>query len=235
MTVYQYGRTKDSVTICVEGITEGARRTTVYIPYAPLNENGDRFYALDDAKLKGYINDFDTVSIDGVANGYITVTVTKEYLDYDIKCLQFKVENIETSYGDSWVILSAIFEFQYQNAKSKSEDTEIDITVKDMQEINLFGLYIKSWIAGGEAYYYPLEDVFSGDYIFAEYLNLPAQNMLTSIDYIITNGFGYANAKILQSFADDIAKNCVSGSDFAAYYFNNIASIINNLNLAIEV
>jgi hypothetical protein len=107
-----------------------------------------------------------------------------------------------------------------------------------MRRINLFGSDIDTLISGnkpedGGGSYYALTSVGSGDSIFADYLNLPAQHILNA-SIVEPDLIGESYSKVY-SCARNVANNCVSGADFKAKFFNDIADAINNFNLTCTI
>lgn len=231
LRVAQVDRTTNSITINVSGITEGSRRTSVWMPSGMLNSSSGKWYTLYDAKDNGYISDFYVVDY-ATANGDITITVSNKYLNKGYRVVDVKVENIDTAAGDKDIWLSTILDFEYENSFPKKSGSEIDITVDDMKELNLFGLYIDYWINGGDGIYHPLETAQSGDEIEAVYLWQPAKNILDTA--INCNNLG-TNYDKVWGYISGIVNKCVSGADFKALWFNDIVYAIRNFNLSYTV
>ena len=223
MTVEQVGRTTNSVTINVSGITEGDRQTWIWEP-----KTGE-WYTLQDAYQNGFIQGFDVADF-ADNNGDIKIYVSDEF---NGGVLITKVENLNTSTGNWDVLLSCVLGFEYENNSTKYAGDLIDITVRDMQIINIFGSDIDFFINDGDGTYYPLDGAESGDEIKGEYLSFPAQNIWNA---------AYNNRELLGdyyyvvwNYTSDIMDNCVSGADFKALWFNGIKYAINNFNMSITV
>lgn len=225
MTVKQVDREVNSVTINISGMTEGDRRTSVWMP-----DNGE-WFTLQEAKANGYISDFYVADLND-NNGDITVVMPYDYYK-EYKVVDIKVENVNTQSGDSWVMLNAVLKFEYENSQTKSPGNDIDITVADMKAINLFGRYINYWLNVGDGLYYSLEGVDVGDAIFADYLSRPAQNILDAA--YDNSGFLGTYYSAINRKTSNIVDNCVSGADFKASFFNNIADAINSFNLSYSI
>ena len=177
-------------------------------------------------------------------NGNITVRVSEEYYS-KFKVIGLYVKNginIDTAneviYSQT-PTLYTILDFRYENSQEKVQGAEIDITVSDMQGLNLFGLYIYAWIHPDpvddpDNYgWYSFDNVFAGDEIYAEYLRAPAKLIYETaynlMDYIDSN-YSESYESIME-----IVNNCVSGADFKAQWFNDIVEAIRNFNLSITV
>lgn len=228
MTVAQVNRSTNSVTVNVSGITEGDRQTYVWITNTILDSTDGVWYSLQKAKNYGYISDFEVTDINA-NNGDITIYIPDKYAK-EYKVWDIKVENINTSDGDFWIVLNTVLGFEYDNSFPKYAGDTIDITVNDMQQINLFGGYIDSWINSGDGIYYPLDDVFEGDSVFAEYFVTPSQNIWNTAYNNRDLLGGYYN--VVWNYTSDIVDNCVSGADFKALWFNGILYAINNFNMS---
>lgn len=227
MTVSQVGRTTNSVTINVSGITDGDRQTYVWIPVV------GEWYTIQKAKEHGFVYDFYVADYTS-NNGDITVVISSEYLEYKVVALY--VKNINTSTEDKSVQLNAILDFEYENSFPKLTGADIDITVFDMQEINDFGSFINSWIDGGDGEYYPLEGVSKGDSIYYDYLLMPSQHILNAAyNQYCEDHLSVDDYDAITNHAYDIILDCVSGSDFKAQYFNGILYAIRNFNLSVTV
>lgn len=223
MTVEQVGRTTNSVTINVSGITEGDRSTSVYIP------RKNEWYTLHDAKENGYITDFYVANlVDN--NGDITVVLNKNYNPFKLAYL--KVENIKADGSADYITLPTILAFEYEGKFPKNTGDEIDITASDMLEINLFGSDIDANMGSGEGIYFTLSDMGGrGSAIYAEYLKLPAQNILNAaLKEQYLQGYYYS---VVTTFTNYILDNCKSGADFEATFFNDIYHAINDFNLSV--
>ena len=223
MTVEQVDRTKNSVTINVSGLTGGDRQTSVYIP-----GDVDRWYTLWDAKTAGYVSNI-VVADYGNNNGDITIVMSSKYLKIGAKFVELEVANVNNGDDDHWVRLVTFLKFEYHNEATngymKYSDEDIDITVEDMREINDLARTIRMVCVDDDFLYYPLDDVASGDPILADYLKLPAQNILQSVDALGTwYSFVYDSVYY-------IVKNCKSGADFKPEFFNEMYFAINYFNL----
>jgi hypothetical protein len=234
LTVTQVGRTTNSITINVSGITQGDRQTFVWIEYSSKKYD---WFKLDVAYTKGYISDYTPKAADNPSsNGNITITFKNSYWPYKVAFI--KVANVNTTAGDKEIQIKTVFKFEYDNSSTKYSGNDIDITVADMRRINLFGSDIDTLISGnkpedGGGSYYALTSVGSGDSIFADYLNLPAQHILNA-SIVEPDLIGESYSKVY-SCARNVANNCVSGADFKAKFFNDIADAINNFNLTCTI
>ena len=227
LTVAQVGRSCNSITVRVSGITEGDRETSVYVPAA-----GERL-TLQQAKEYGFVSDFYVADL-SANNGSITIEIADRYLS--CKVIKVYVKNINTSTGDKTVLLPAVLDFEYENGFPKVTGGEIDITVLDMKEINLFGMYLDLWIGGSdETFYYTLDGVSKGDDIYYEYLALPAQNILNAA-FFAYNDYSMPsdNYDAVTVYATDIKEGCAAGADFKAQYFNDIMYAITRFNLSVS-
>lgn len=228
MTVEQVGKKTNQVTIRISGITEGDRQTHIGIPKQILNPNADEWMTLSTAQTNGYITFVTDLNAN---NGDITVTFNKKYLDLGVRRAKFKVANVNTEYGgEIWI--TTFLKFEYANTFPKVSGEDIDITVKDLREINLFSRDISVGIGGFEYGYYPLNGVSAGDSIFAEYLSAPANNLLTATDYCPYLPSAYYT--IINNYTSNIIKNCKSGAYFKADYFNEMLYAINSFNLSVS-
>ncbi len=234
MTVSQIGRTKNSVTINVSGITEGDRQTKVWIPGNFLNSTNGKWYTLQNAKSAGYISDYYVADITA-NNGDITVYMNENYLNEGFRIVAFNVENISSSGSllNSIEIFNAVLKFEYERSFPKYQGNDIDITVADMKEINLFGLYIDAWIIGGEGRYYTLDGVSIGDNIYYEYLWQPAQNILNAAN--IHPWLTGAYRSMVLDYTTPIVDGCYERADFKALFFNGILYAINSFNLSVTI
>ena len=235
MTVTQVGRDTNGVTINVSGITKGDRQTYIWIPGILLNSNDGDWFTLQSARDRGYVTGI-YVADYTTNNGDITVWVSEEYYS-EIKVIDLYVMNGINIGESNQVIYSelmipTILDFEYENSRTKVSGADIDITISDLRDLNLFGFFLDHWVYGGteSGYYYPLDDVFVGDDIYADYLRQPADLIYETAyncDYI---GSNYSK---IYTYTRDIINNCVSGADFKASWFNNIAEAIRNFNLSI--
>lgn len=232
MTVSQVGRTKNSVTINVSGITQGDRQTYIWIPGKLFNSDNGEWYTLQNAKNAGYISDFYVADLTA-NNGDITVYMSSSYLSAGFRVVDFNVKNVNNPSGDSWIAVSTILKFEYNYSFPKYQGEEIDITITDMKEINLFGSYINSWVGGGTGWYWYLDGVMPGDNIYAYYLKDPAQNILNAAYNCSYLTGGYYT--MVCDYTTPIVNNCVSGADFKALYFNGILYAINSFNLSVSI
>ena len=234
MTIKQVGRTTNSVTINVSGITSHYRKTYIWIPGAILNASSGQWYPLQQAKDNGYISDFYATSVDGV-NGDITIVIPNWYLQY--KVVDLTVENVHANTGDviASAYLETVLDFKYENSFPKAKGEDIDITVADMRELNLFGKYIDLWVNGGGGGYLwnDLNDEVSGDKIYAYYLRDPAGNMYDAA--VACRSVLGASYGTIIGYLDDIVDECESGADFKASWFNNIVYAIRKFNFSITV
>ena len=245
MTVSQVNRTTNSVTINVSGITQGNRQTYIWIPGDVLNSNNGKWYTLQKAKSYGYISGYDVVSYES-NNGDIRIYVSDEYLEVGHRAVDVTVINLPDGYVSSgvrdddidnaltWIYLTFVLDFNYENSFPKLAGEEIDITVNDLREINLFGVDIYNFVMGStNGEYYPLSSADKGDKIKAEYLRLPAQNIWnTAYNKRELLGDYYM---VVWNYTSDIIDNCVSGADFKALWFNGILYAIRNFNLSCTV
>ena len=226
MTVEQVGRTTNSVTINVSGITKGDRQTSVWIP-----DKAD-YFTLQTAKANGYISDFYVVDL-VQNNGDITIELPYSYYK-EFKTVDIKVENVSGSTVYAGARITAVLAFKYEGTASKRTGEDIDITVNDMKAINKFGAYIGAWIGGDDGWHYYLDGVGVGDKIFADYLRKPAEHILnaalTNTRYLSSGYYNY-----ICSCTQDIVDNVKSGADFKASYFNNIYTAITAFNMSITV
>ena len=167
VTLQQTGRTATSVSFSVSGIT--ADRQT-YIWAVQRQE----WMTLPDAKSAGYVASYYTFGGD---NGTISVNFDV-FSVQEYKVWQFVVCNTENgSITETSDILNTVLKFEYDNALTKTAGNTIDITVDDMKRLNLFALYMRSWVLDEESQYYPLDGVAAGEDIDADYLVLPADNI----------------------------------------------------------
>jgi hypothetical protein len=238
MTVKQVGRTTNSVTINVSGITEGNRQTYIWMPSTILNSSSGDWLTLSSAATKGYVTsivtDFET------NNGDITVVLPAKYYK-DFKVVQFEVHNVDTKSGDSAIFISTILKFEFENNPDgkKVSGEAIDITVNDLKEINKFGWNIAYWMCNDkngkpthDGLHYTLAGVVSGDPIYAFYMSQPASNIAYAADFNIAHFVGTSyDAVYTNSY--NVSKRCVSGADFKALYFNQIKDAINYFNLTV--
>lgn len=226
MTVEQTASTINTVTINVSGITDGARSTYIGISDGKMYEDDGWWLTLRDAKDHGYIFNYEVQST-ASANGYIIVTMDDDYLDY--KVIQFKVVHIKTDGTEETVIFPAVLGFEYERSKTKRRDSEIDITVKDMREINLFGACMYSCITGEYVWANTLDGVYSGDPIYADYLAEPVSRMLEVVGYFASLGSKLTAKDLL--LLNDVVTYCVSDAEFKADWFNWVSHVINNCHL----
>ena len=233
MTVSQVGRTTNSVTLNVSGITKGDRQTYIWIPNTISNTTSG-WFTLQNAKNSGYISDF-YVADYSTNNGDITVSVPYKYYS-TLKNVGFRIKNginigtaNETLYSS--IDIYTILDFEYENSFPKYPGDDIDITVRDLQEINMFGRDIDMWFNDGYySEYYKLNTVSTGDYIFAVYLWVPSRNILdAAINHPNLTGTYYNK---VYNHLSNIVDNCVSGADFEAQFFNDIVYAIRNFNLS---
>ena len=230
MILEQVGRTKNSVTINVSGMTTGDRQTYIYMPGAMINSSDGGWFTLQVAKANGYISDFVVANLEN-NNGDIRVILPSKY--YSVcKTVDFCVQNVsgQTLYSEKYI--TAILQFDFSNSFPKRAGEDIDITVSDMKEINNFGRFIDSWIGGGDGMYYPLTNVSSGDSIRAVYLSLPAENILNAAYNSIDNMDSSIYSFVCRCVTP-IVDNCVSGADFEASFFNGIYNAINGFNIRV--
>lgn len=240
MTVEQVGRTTNSITINVGGITEGDRQTWVWEP-----KTGE-WYTLQAAEGYGYINGFDVANLDD-NNGDITVYIPDEYAD-KYKVWAITVVNLvanktdigtleEARTDNAWIYISTVIGFEYENEKYKKSGEKIDITVRDCLHLWYFGNYMSFWICeNGEEIDYGILDCLytsdTGDEIYADYLSAPARGILEavedSIDYVPNYVPVFANV-------NDVVDRCKSGADFEAQFFEEMRVAINNFNMSITV
>jgi len=228
MTVTQTASTPSSVTITVEGMADSSSRQT-YVWITDTIGIGD-WMTLTNAAQNGYI----TIQTDPyVNNGDIKIGIAKAYRDY--KVWQFEVRELIDENEDyyNWVIISTILGFEYENANTKVSGEPIDITVEDLRQINLFGLYIDWWIGNVEGVYYPLDDVNSGDDVYWFYLADPAININNAAFKWSTElGWRYS---VVASSASDIADRCTwSDVPFEALFFNEMKWAINNFMMSVS-
>lgn len=234
MNVSQVDRATDSVTINVSGITKGDRQTYVWIPHTILNSDEGGWFTLKKAKTNGYIYDYYAADLNS-NNGDITVQMTGRYCRQQ-KTVGLRVKNginidttSETLYD--YIDIYTVLDFEYENSFPKVAGSDIDITIADMKALNFFGRDMDMWFSNGEGLHYPLDDVVSGDYIYADYLWYPANNILNAaINCPDLYGSNYSK---VYNYASNIVNNCVSGADFKAQYFNDILYAIRNFNLSI--
>ena len=251
MTVTQVGRGINGVTINVSGITKGDRQTYIWIPGTLLNSENGEWFTLTEARARGYVTGI-YVADYNTNNGDITVWVSEEYYSklkiiglYVVNGVNLHLYDPNESPIDSNVVIylnatiTTILDFQYENSKEKVRGAEIDITVSDMQGLNLFGIDVYAWIHPDpvddpENYgFYLFDNVFAGDEIYAEYLRAPAKLIYETaynlMDYIDSN-YSDSYESIME-----IVNKCVSGADFKAEWFNDIVEAIRNFNLSITV
>lgn len=219
ITLQQTGRTDTGITFSVSGITQD-RLTYMWIVQR------QEWMTLPDAKSAGYIASYYTFGGD---NGTISVNFDVfSVLEY--KVWQFIVKNfvdgIETDSSD---ILNTVLKFEYDNTQTKTAGNTIDITVDDMKRLNLFALYMRSWVLNVESQYYPLDDVLSGDNIAADYLALCGRNILDVASS--QSNSTLPNKNEIVSLSSYISDNVISGTEVKAQYFNDICTAINHFNM----
>lgn len=234
MTVTQVGKDINGVTINVSGITEGDRQTYIWIPSTILNSNDGAWFTLSDARSQGYVSGFDVTDYED-NNGNITVWVYEEYYS-QYKVIDLLVRNIKSS-GNKDAKISATLDFEYEYSKTKKSGTEIDITPYDMNNINLFGWYIGSWIGlFEETYMYEFDKTYSGKKIYAEYLKLPVENIQqVAILMLGAEKLDSGTYNEIRKNIKDIVNDCISGAEFKAEWFNDFVEAIRNFNLSITV
>lgn len=231
MKVEQTGRSENSITVTVSGMTEGDRQTYIWIPDVVLGENEGALFTLAKAKSKGYIDGYDVTDFDN-NNGDITVYFPDSYIQKCLLCTLIIRNIVGDSYTD--MKIETVLAFVYENTISKQSGVAIDVTVEDMRKINLFAAYIDSWIGeNAEAAYYPLEDIEAGDEIESVFLHLPAENILHACDVAIDKMTSLGAAAV-PAYSGYIVNHCESGAPFEAYMFNAIRNAINNFALSIE-
>lgn len=231
MTVSQTGRTTNSVTITVSGITSGDRATYIWLP------DLQSWSTLWDAKSAGYVSDIEVVNLNN-NNGDIKVILGSKYLNAGYKCVDLKVENrsADTNELMQWIVLTTILEFKYDKSYPKYAGKDIDITVSDMREINLFGAYIGSWIGSVVGEYYPFDGITTGDTIYHYYLKLPAQNISNAALKAYQKGnLSSSLYDFVNEYTSYIINDCVSGADFKALFFNGISYAINGFNISVSI
>ncbi|MBQ5851656.1 MAG: hypothetical protein IIW54_12730 [Lachnospiraceae bacterium] len=233
MTVKQVGRKKNSVTINVSGITDGDRQTSVWMPADVINSSTGMYFTLQDASRYGYITSFYVASLDD-ANGDIEIVVSDAYLNKGYRLLDVKVEIVKNKQVVSWLNINTILGFNYEKSATKVAGEEIDITVKDMRELNLFGYYMCLWMANPEerVLYHTLEGIQKGDVIYADYMTTPAANILTALYANIANFVGINFSGVVEYL---VSAHVRPGDAFRAYAFNNIKSAINGFNISKSV
>lgn len=236
MTVQQSGATKNSVTIRISGITEGARETRLWVPFSVGGDTSWEWCTLDDAISFGFIDDY--ILTGDLANGTIEIVVSRSYLS-ESKVLFVRVRNVEIlpetseTIEKASVILSTVTGFEYDNDAYKQAGQPIDITLSDMRTINRFGSDIDYLVGSGEGTYYPLDDVLDDADIFADYLRLPVENMFaaaTENSWYLGENYSY-----IMTRANYLLNNVESGADFKAEYFNVVAEMINHFRLSFTV
>ncbi|MBQ7718746.1 MAG: hypothetical protein IJT38_05545 [Clostridia bacterium] len=222
----QTSRTQNSVTFSISGITND-RMTYVWMPM--MSSNG-QWVSLSSAYSLGYVKSFSTTSN---TNGSITVEFYQSDAN-EYKVWQFYVANYSGgSATETSEMLNTILKFEYENTSTKHSGSSVDVTVDDLRQLNLFGVYIFDWIiySEGGASYYPLKNASSGDPILAKYLVLPAQNIYNAANKLTSSYYNsLSNRTTIKNYLSDIINNASSGSAFYADYFNNIKSAINNFN-----
>ena len=232
MRVKQVDRSLNSVTINVSGITEGNRQTYIWMPSTVLNSTSGKWFTLGEASTNGYITKIETDYEDN--NGDITVYLPAKYYNKH-KVVQLEVHNVDTSSGDSYIFLNAVLDFEYQNTKTKVAGTDVDITIPDMQGLNAFGQYIDLWTNSGEhnGKHYPLDDIPPNDKIYAVYLQQPAINILDAA--FANRDYLGANYDKIWGYLSTMTTKCVSGADFKATWFNQIADAIRSFNISYTI
>lgn len=223
MRVTQTAKTINSITITVEGIGGGDRQTSISL--FPNYETGS-YYTLSEAQQLGYVTDYYASNVD-YNNGNITIVFSDGYLAKHRVC---KISVVNTYNGVPYgeVVLPCSVGFEFEKASTKVVGNEIDITVKDIVNINRF--HNESCAANTKtypAYDSSLENKMPGDYIYKEYLTLPINNLLNCIaEYGFTES-AFDSIRTLININDEL-----SGSDsFKAEYFNNIKQAINGYYL----
>lgn len=229
MKVEQTQRTTNTVVINVSGITEGARSTYVGFSDTKINEYDSDWLTLQEAKDYGYISNFYVTST-ASANGEILVTLADE----NYKVIQFKIVNI-TDDEDRIITLPTVLEFEYDGFQTKDVGSEIDITVRDMRELNLFASCICSCTTGEDSPCETLDDVYAGDPIYADYLATVSSNLQKALAYTLASecdieNLTAADVQLLLRMSND----CVSGADFKADWFNTVSRVINNFNVSVS-
>lgn len=232
MTVEQVGRTTNSVTINVSGMTTGDRQTYVWMPPDIINSSDGDWFTLQQAKANGYISDFYVTSYEN-NNGDITIELPYKYYK-EYKTVDIKVLNVSGGTTLRGARIITVLGFNYEGTKSKRSGEDIDITVADMKAINKFGAYIGAWIGYDDGWHYYLDGVDTGDKIYAVYLSKPAEHILNAAinnSNYLTGGY----YKYVYDCTSDIVNNVKSGADFKASYFNNIYTAITAFNMSITV
>ncbi len=230
----QVGRTENSVTINVSGITDGDRQTYIWITNVILGTKDGSWMTLQQAKNNGYITEFYTADFDS-NNGDITVVIADEYA-WEYKVWDLLVENVNTA--NEPVYISTVLWFNYDNASTKMQGESIDITVSDCIRLWCFGNSLRLWIVGdGEGVDYSIIDRLymaeKGDEIFADYIRTPAQGILSSIQNVspaIFPNYAPCHANI-----QDVVNRCKSGAEFEAQFFEEIKVAINSFNISVTL
>lgn len=219
VTLQQTGRTKTGVSFSVNGIT-GDRSTYIWIAQR------QKWLTLSDAKSAGYIASYYTFGGD---NG--TISVNLDVLSVqEYKVWQFQVHNVvDGTTTESSGVLNTVLKFEYDNTQTKVAGNTLDVTVSDMKRLNLFALYIRSWILDEESQYYALENVAEGDDIHAVYLSICGSNILDAASSQTTSTL--PNKSEIISLSSEISNNVESGAEAKAEYFNKIRDAINNFNM----
>lgn len=236
MKVEQTGRSENSITVTVSGMTEGDRQTYIWITDVVLGENDGALFTLAQAKSKGYIDGYDVTDFDD-NNGDITVYFPDSYIQKCLLCTLIIRNIVGDSYTD--MKIETVLAFVYENTIDKKPGEVIDVTVGDMRKINLFAAYIVKWIGeNAEASYYPLEDIEAGDEIKFKYLLLPAENILYACKVAFDKMTSLGAAAVLASSGYIVnyckENHCESGVPFEAYMFTAIRNAINHFALSIE-
>jgi hypothetical protein len=223
ITLRQIGGDIDTVRFSVSGIAND-RQTYIWI------WQQEDWIALDDAWKRGYISSYSTALGN---NGVIAVVPDSASIASGHKLWAFYVANVKDGVTtETSEVLYTVLGFEYDGEAEKYAGGEVDITINDLQNINRFGEKLSYFIAkNDETEYYPLGDVRPGDVIFADYIVLPAQNILAAAKSCSTAKL--SNRADIISMMNNIVDNVRSGSEFKAEYFNDLKDCINNFYMSV--
>lgn len=228
ITLVQTGKSKNSVTFSIRGIT-GDRR----IRLRPWGSD-DGFQNLADAQEAGMVADF---AGESVTNGDMTVTFATEYAD-EYKVWIFWVYDF--SDGTATAAAGPFYTFlqiSYDKAATKKKGSPIDITVADMERITLMCYAVYHAFVDDEGGYNDFDGITKDDAIYLMYLTDAVDQLFDATTAL--SAASLPNKSDIQdtlgTIYNDINRvDAPENKPVKAAYFNAICSAINDFNLTIE-
>lgn len=213
----QQDKTPTSVTIQILGIT-GDRQTYIWVPTLT-QEN--KWMTLSDAYSSGRIAAY---SVGGTENEEITVEMipsdAERYKVWDFYVNDFTGNGTYTS--DT---LHTVLGFAFENAPEKETGEPIDITRKDLRDLNYIGRSIDIWINRGSGEpYYPFEEESGVEPLYADYVSAPAEHIWNCANNFKSNDLLIQFSDIIDRSVD--IKDLRSGDVVRAKTLNDFKTVI---------